>query len=206
MGSFGTRQYRVGASSHQSGPFAMQALLHALESLLSLEHLPRTGWIQHGIAPPEPLAGHILGVAYVALALAPRVDPPLDVDRVVALAVVHDAPEALTGDLSLKGSALLPEGAKEYAEERAARELFEPMNPTALARSVEFEAGETREARFAKLCDRLQLGLRLLVYVRGGHRGLGEFHSTVEALDCSEFEPAREFHGLLLEELAHFSA
>lgn len=176
----------------------MHAHLAALLKLLPLESLPRTGWLQHGIAPAEPLAGHMLSVGFVALALAPRVEPALDVDRVATLALVHDAPEALTGDLSLSGSALLPPGAKRQAEEGAARQL---LGPLALARWEEFEAGETREARFAKLCDRLQLGLRLLAYLRSGRRDLEDFARTLRETDCSEFEVAVAFQEELLREI-----
>jgi putative hydrolase of HD superfamily len=173
--------------------------LDALLKLLPLESLPRTGWLQHGIAPAESLAGHSLSVGFVALALAPRVEPALDVDRVAVLALVHDAPEALTGDLSLAGSALLPSGAKRAAEGAAAREL---LGPLALARWEEYEAGATREARFAKLCDRLQLGLRLLAYRRSGRRGLGDFEATLRETDCSEFEAAAEFQAELQAAIA----
>lgn len=179
----------------------MHATLDALLKLLPLERLPRTGWIQHGISDPEPVAGHILGVGYLALALAPRVEPPLEVDRVVALALVHDAPEALIGDLPRSASALLPPGAKGSAEAWAARLLLEPCHPTALERSLEFEAGETREARLARLCDRLQLGVRLVAYLRSGQRGLDEFIGTVQDIDCSEFPAAEEFQRALITAL-----
>lgn len=180
----------------------MRATLDALLKLVPLEHLPRTGWIQHGIAPAESLAGHMLGVAHLALALAPRVDPPLDVDRVVALAVVHDAGEALLGDLPRSGSQLLPPGAKARAEAEAARLLLEPCHPTALERAREYEAGETREARFARLCDRMQLGVRLLAYRRAGQRGLADFVETVRGTDCAEFEAVARFQAELLGALS----
>ena len=71
----------------------LRATLDALLALVPLESLPRTGWIQRGVATPESIAGHVLGTGFVALALAPRVEPPLDVDRVVSLCAVHDAPD-----------------------------------------------------------------------------------------------------------------
>jgi len=179
----------------------MQPTLRALLELLPLESLPRTGWLQHGIDPAESLADHTTGVGFLALFLAPRVEPPLNVDRVVTLALVHDAPEALTGDLSLTGSALLPPGAKRQAEEAAAQRLLEPLG---LERWREIEAGETREARFAKLCDRLQLGLRLLAYLRSGRRRLEDFVETLRALDCAEFPVAGEFQAELLRAIGEF--
>lgn len=179
----------------------MDETLRALLALLPLERLPRTGWILRGAAAVEPVAGHVLGTAFVALALAPRVDPPLDVDRAIALAVLHDAPEALTGDLPRRARELLPEGAKDHMEAAAARELLLPLSPAALERFEEYASGASREARLVRLCDKLQLGLRLLAYARAGERGLEEFRTGLQALDCSEFAPAQQLQARLLAAL-----
>ncbi len=181
----------------------MSKLLDALLALVPLESLPRTGWVQRGITSPESIAGHLVGTGFLALALAPRVEPALDVDRVVALCAVHDAPEALLGDLPRAASRLLPTGAKRSAEAQAAQELLAPLSALALARFEEAAAEQSREARFAKLCDRLQLGVRLIAYQRAGWRGLDEFRETLEALDCGEFDAARELRDELLREVAH---
>ncbi len=177
-------------------------LLDALLCLQSLQDLPRTGWIQRGVARPESIAGHILGTCELVLALGPRVEPPLATERALALAVVHDAPEALLGDLPRTASELLPEGAKRTAEERAARRVLGPLSKLALERWDEHAAGQSREARFVRVCDRLQLGLRLVGYRRAGSAGLGEFEATLRELDCGEFAPARELQAELLAELA----
>lgn len=178
------------------------SLLDALLTLIPLDRMPRTGWIQAGIPHPESVAAHSLGCCQIALALAPRVTPPLDVDRVVSLAAVHDLPEALLSDLPRTAARLLPEGAKREAEERAAVEVLGPLSPEALERHAEYQAQETREARLAKLCDRLHLGLRTLAYVRSGRRGLEEFVGTLRELDATEFEPCELLQHELLEALA----
>ncbi|MEZ5978837.1 MAG: HD domain-containing protein [Planctomycetota bacterium] len=164
--------------------------LAALLDLLATERLPRTGWLQAGMTQVESIASHAHGVASLALALGGDVDPPLDVDRAVALCVVHDAAEALLSDLPRSATELLPAGAKADAETAAARRLLAPLAPEAAARHAEFAEQSTREARFAKVCDRLHLGLRLLAYGRSGVRGLGRFAGVLASLDCSEFEPA----------------
>lgn len=179
----------------------MRALLDSLLTLGALEHLPRTGWLQHGIAPAEPVAAHVLGAAYLALALATRVDPPLDVGRCVTLALVHDAPEALLGDLPRSAAERLPAGAKGAAEERAAKDVLGPLAPQALEAWREYRAGATREARLARLADRLHLGLRLLAYLRAGRRGLGEFVAGLRRLEASEFPPAEALREALLVDI-----
>ena len=176
--------------------------LDALLALLTLERLPRTGWLQAGRTEVETVAAHSHGAAVVALVLGPRVEPPLDVDRAVALAVVHDAPEALLGDLPATAKALLPTGVKERAEELAARQLLVPLAPVALERVLEYRAQATREARFARLCDKLHLGLRLVAYLRSGARGLDSFRAGIEQLDCAEFPDCDELRREVLAALA----
>lgn len=164
--------------------------LPALLALQPLETLRRTGWVLRGIADPETIAGHVLGTCHAILALGPRVDPPIDVERCLALALVHDAPEALLGDLPKSAADLLPPGAKREAEEGAARLVLGGLAPLALELFAEYRSQATREARFARLCDRLQMGVRMVGYRRIGVRGLEEFAATIRALDCSEFAPA----------------
>lgn len=175
--------------------------LPALLELLPLERLPRTGWILAGIATPESVAAHSLGTAFLVLSLAPRVSPPLDVDRAVALAVVHDAPEARTGDLPKQASARLPSGAKDAPEAAVARELLGPLSRAALERHEEYRAQRTREARFVRVCDALHLGVRLVGYIRSGARGLEDFRPGLEGLACEGFAPCDELRREILAEL-----
>ena len=175
--------------------------LSALISLLALDRLPRTGWALAGIEDPETIAGHVLSTAHLVLALAPEVDPPLDVDRAIALTVIHDSPEAWTGDLPKHASAALPSGAKSALEARAADALLSGLSQTARDRHEEYVGSESREARFVKLCDKLQLGVQLLIYRRAGKTGLDDFIETLRGLDTSAFSPVARFHTELLSEL-----
>ena len=172
--------------------------LAPLLQLLSLDRLPRTGWLLAGVSAPESVAAHSLGTALVALALGPRVEPALDVERAVTLAVLHDTPEALLTDLPRRASELLPSGAKATAEERAAEQLLTPLSALARARWAEFHGQATREARFVRLCDQLHLGLRWLGYLREGARNLGEFRARLAELDCREFPPCADLQRSLL--------
>ncbi len=172
--------------------------LDALLQLLALDRLPRTGWLLAGVSAPETVAAHSLGTALVVLALGPAVEPPLDVERAATLAVLHDAPEALLTDLPRSASELLPRGAKDAAESAAAERLLAPLSELARERWAEFRSQETREARFTRLCDRLQLGLRWLGYRREGAGELGEFRAVLAELDCREFAPCEELRRAIL--------
>ena len=177
------------------------SLLSPLLGLLPLDRLPRTGWILHGVPEPESIAGHLLGTAYLALALLARVEPPLDRSRVLAMALVHDAPEAGAGDLPRSAAEQLPPDAKGAMEDALAARLLAPLGPEAAAAWSEYRARQTPEARFVRLCDKLQLGVRLVGYLRAGQGGLGSFRRGIEELDCSEFPAAQELRAEILAAL-----
>ncbi len=164
-------------------------LVESLLALGQLDHLPRTGWIQAGVPEPESIAGHVLGVCHLALATAGQVEPGLDLGRVLALILVHDAPEALSGDLPRQASQALPEGAKLAMEEVLAERLLHAFPADAQGAWTEWCAQDTREARFAKLCDRIQLGVRCLQLARSGQGNLDGFWTGLRKVDPSEFPP-----------------
>lgn len=175
--------------------------LDDLLALLPLAELPRTGWLQAGLPPgiaPETIAGHAHLVALLALRLGPTAGAPLDVHRATALAVAHDAAEAFTGDLPRPATAGLGAGAKADLEAG----LFAAELPELADLAAEYRAGSTPEARFVRLCDKLQLGLFALRLARAGHRGLASFAGSVAAVDATEFPGLAPLHTALAQELA----
>lgn len=181
-----------------------------LEPLLRatpLGDLPRTGWIQAGLGDAESIGAHSHGVALVILALGTQIaanrkargEPEIDIDRALSLATVHDLGEALLGDIPKLGSQLLPAGAKASAENAAAEDLGGALSGVTLERWREFAAGRTPEARLVKLCDKLQMGLRVVQFQRRGATGLGDFRESVALLDCGEFQACEALQEQLLE-------
>lgn len=172
--------------------------------LVPLDALPRTGWVLRGVASPESIAGHILGTAHLAIALGPQSDPPLDMGRVLGMALLHDAPEARTGDLPQPASRDLPPGAKQAMEDSIAEQLLADLGPSALELWHEYRGNRTRESRFVRLCDKLQLGVRLVGYVEtGAGKPLGEFVDGLLALDATEFPAAEELRLEILDSVSH---
>ena len=180
---------------------APQARLEALLQLTALERLPRTGWILRGVPAPQTVAGHSLGVAQLVLALAPELEPGVDLGRALAMAVLHDAPEAWTGDLPSPAGRHLPAGAKAAMEAAVAERGLEPLGSETLEAWREIHEGSSREARLVHACDRLQLGIELLRLVRLGTRGLEEFEAVLQTLECADLPPAEALRQQLLAEL-----
>src|SRR5690606_39493298 len=80
---------------------------------LALKDEARVGWVQHGVREPESVAGHAWGTAYLCLLFADAAG--VDRDHAVAIAVVHDLAEALTGDFAAR---LDPTDRQEYEAEK----------------------------------------------------------------------------------------
>lgn len=155
-----------------------QRAVDLLQQINHLKTTPRTGWAQRGVPEPESVADHSHGVSVAAWLLCDLVDEPVDRERVLAMAILHDLPEAVTGDLSLGASRLLPPGAKAAAEAAAVGELLDGLPFASGWREMvdEFEAQETVEARLVRDADRIDLLVQALAYEQTtGSRELEDF-------------------------------
>lgn len=106
----------------------------------------------------ENTAEHSWHLALFALVLAEHSDEPVDLGRVLAMAVVHDLVEVDAGDTFAYDT--VGEAAKADRERAAADRIFGLLPPDqgAQLRSLweEYERGDTADARFAMAVDRLQ--------------------------------------------------
>jgi putative hydrolase of HD superfamily len=148
------------------------ALLRFLHVAGRLKSTPRAGWALRGISQPESVAEHSHRVALLALVLAPRVDPPLDVSRCVALGLVHDLAEALVGDITPYDG--VSAGEKHRREAEAMLELADLSgDPSLLALWREYDAAQSPEARFVKELDKLETVLQAAEYEQHGDAAPG---------------------------------
>lgn len=168
-------------------PAGSATALRALwERLGDLKQLPRTGWLLAGVVQPESIAEHSFAAAVLALFLAESInaDPesqglthPLNVDRVVRLALLHDLAESLVTDLPKRSAQLLGTNAKQQAEERAMEAILAHVagGGHALTLWREYDQAATPEARLVKDVDKLEMVLQARRYRTRGHGALDEF-------------------------------
>lgn len=120
---------------------------------------PRSGYQFLG-SGRESVAEHVLRTVFIGYALC-KINPALDELRVLKMCVLHDLPEARTGDMNYVN--------KKYVkvdEEKAVRELTENLFFGGDIRQAidEFNAKETMEARIARDADQIALILQLKEY------------------------------------------
>lgn len=109
-----------------------------------------------GLDRYENSAEHSWQIALLAASLAPFAAAAIDINRVIAMLLVHDIGEIDTGDTMVFAESGWEErkAAEQIAVERIFGVLPEPQSAMFLALWREFDEGESAEARFAHAADR----------------------------------------------------
>lgn len=124
-----------------------------------LKALPRAGWIRRGIEHPESVAAHSWGLAILCLEFAPRVQPTLNIEKVLKLALTHDVPEVLVGDITPHDG--IPKVQKRAFEQHAAQTI---LNSNMLEWWEEYDRNDTPEALFVHAMDKIDMALQAMLY------------------------------------------
>ena len=183
-----------------------------LENLACFFHLAgklklekRRGWLDRGVRDCESVADHSFRLALMSLVFAER--QKLDAGRALKLAIVHDLPEAICGDIAVRVKEEMqkvPNNEKKRLEENALKQEMELL-PLDVAREVkalwkEYEARETKEAKLVYELDRLEAIFQAVEYEKAGNFkvSLQEFFDYANArIENSEL---REVFELLMKE------
>jgi putative hydrolase of HD superfamily len=177
-----------------------QALLALYSQIATLKLLPRTGWLQRGVASPESVAEHTFGVLALALFVGDSI-AGLDRGKLLAIALLHDMAEVYLGDLPVSARRLLGAHAKHAAEQRGFQELFAsvPGRSEYLELWNEYATGSSAEARLVKEIDRIEMLAQALAYERAGNRALAEFWADAGHGWSDEFPLLRSMAARLLD-------
>lgn len=132
-------------------------LIAFLGELERLKCNTRHSWTSTG--RHETVAAHSWRLATIALLLRHEVED-IDMDRVIAMCLVHDFGEAITGDIPSFEKGEKDERIEAEAVEKLLQGLSEPVRGDLAALFEEMDARQTREARFFRALDKLEAVLQ----------------------------------------------
>lgn len=182
-------------------------MLSTLIELQRLKRLDRTGWTLRGLPNgTESVAAHSFGVSVTAMLLADmvaRAGVPVDVEKVLRVALLHDWAEVRVGDMPRTATQYFGADARKQAETAAFLDVVEPVDGDGTyARAYDdYERRDSLEARLVKAADVLDLLIQVLALERAGARGLNEFWEVAEKPEFNLEGPAEQVVQELLQSI-----
>lgn len=171
-----------GKNPYESRGPTGEAVVDAALKIGQLKRLFRQGWLKRGVPSDrcESVADHSFAVALLALTAPCEV--PFDRTRAALLALVHELGEVYAGDIT-PVDGVGPEEKRRRERESLARVIEGLDEQTAALLAAlweEFETGDTREARFVRQLDRLEMGMQAAVYRAEGFQRMEEFIASAD--------------------------
>jgi 5'-deoxynucleotidase YfbR-like HD superfamily hydrolase len=131
-----------------------------------MKRTERTGWVEVGVYQPESVADHTFRTAFLCMLYADM--EGLDPLKLLRLALIHDLPEIIIGDLT--PSQKTPDNKEK--EKTAIGEILSLL-PTNLRKKYfnvwkEYQEGDTKEAKAVLQLEKIEMALQAKEYEKLG--------------------------------------
>jgi len=159
----------------------MKSIVNFLFEAGMLQKTPRSGFQFLG-SGSESVAEHVLRTIFIGYTLC-KLDPGVDEARVLKLCLIHDLPEARTGDMNYVN--------KKYVEVNEKKAVDELANDLSFGEEIqsainEFNEKRTRESLVAHDADQLALIIQLKEYSDLGNKYSKEWISFAVKRLCTD--------------------
>lgn len=135
-----------------------------------LKNVVRTGWLNWHVSSSrvESVAEHVYGVQMLALAMYSEYEYDIDIKKVIFMLAVHELEETIIGDLTHRQ--ISAEEKMKIGHEAVEKILVELICGDEIKELIyEFDKRESREAKFAYHCDKLECDLQCKLYDESGY-------------------------------------
>jgi putative hydrolases of HD superfamily len=147
-----------------------------------LKNLYRQGWLNNNVSERdcESVADHSFGVSLLGYIIAEEFRPDLDSKKIMLLGMLHEIGEIYTGDITPLDNINIEEKTK--LELNSVEKVFSKLSNSEKYVNLwlEYERGETSEAKFVKQVDKLEMVLQAHLYEKMNYNNLDEFFVYVK--------------------------
>lgn len=165
-------------------------VLECMAEIHNLTRLQRVGWVMAGVADPESVSDHCFETAIIAYILAQQLDQPVDMGKVLAMALFHETGEVRLTDLPRRSSPYV-KNFKHAAETEAAKDILGGVAESVLPLLEEMHELKTLEARLVEAAEELQIITAAMYYAKEQNGDISEYRRDVAKYDALGIEPAR---------------
>ena len=177
---------------------SLQDIIKFLEIAGVLKRTQRTGWVDIGVYQPESVADHTFRTAVFCMLYADIEE--LDPLRLLRMALIHDLPEAIIGDLMPNQKTAETRKKEENAINQMLSLLPKTQRENYLAVWNEYQAGKTKEAKTVRQIEKIEMALQAKEYEKFGsdRRSLERFIETAE--EATTWPELKRLLSLVMEE------
>lgn len=178
---------------------SLQNLIKFLEITGILKRTPRTGWANVGIYQPESVADHTFRTAFLCMLYADM--EALDSLKLLRMALIHDLPEAVIGDLMPSKKTAETKESEENAISQILSLLPRMQREKYLAVWKEYQEGKTKEAKAVRQLEKIEMALQAKEYENLGStsKSLERFFKSAE--EAIAWPELRRLLSCVLEEM-----
>lgn len=176
----------------------LQNLIKFLEITGILKQTERTGWVEVGVYQPESVADHTFRTAFLCMLYADM--EALDPLKLVRMALIHDLPEAVIGDLTPSQKTTESKEKEETAISQILSLLPKNQREKYLAVWNEYQEGKTREAKTVRQLEKIEMALQAKEYQKLGSASQNLERFIKSAEEATVWPELRRLLSCVLEE------
>ncbi len=177
---------------------SLQDLIKFLEITGVLKRTQRTGWVDVEVYQPESVADHTFRTAIFCMLYADI--EGLEPLKLLRMALIHDLPEAIIGDLMPNQKTAETRKNEKNAINQTLNLLPETQRENYLAVWNEYQEGKTKEAKAVRQIEKIEMALQAKEYENFGsdRKSLERFIKSAE--ETTVWPELKRLLSLVLEE------
>jgi putative hydrolase of HD superfamily len=178
-------------------------VLALFEQIHPLDRIARAGYVLRGVSEPESVAAHSHFVALLTLLVLDAHPEEFDRERALAMALIHDLPEAVLMDIPMPAGNAYLKAAKDDAEQAIFERLFDGFPPKYAEYHRDLLGAHSPEARLIRGLDKAQMMIKIWMYEREGRGRLKEFWNNPRNFEDFGIEPVSKLFDAVCEAAGH---